>query len=181
MGAWVGGNYWLDQSEMELNAAYVWNYFQAQGWTLNAVAGMLGNMQSESHINPGIWQGLDEGNLSGGYGIVQWTPATKFLNWCTDNGLIYTDMDANLQRIIYEVENRLQWIKTPQFPLTFAEFTQSTEDAYYLAIAFLRNYERPAELNQPWRGTQAETWFTFLGGLPKRKKGMPLYFYLRRY
>ena len=38
--------------QMQVNASYIWAYLQAQGWTLNAVAGMLGNMQSESAINP---------------------------------------------------------------------------------------------------------------------------------
>lgn len=42
----------LTQSQMEINATYIWAYLQNEGWTLNAVAGMLGNMQSESAINP---------------------------------------------------------------------------------------------------------------------------------
>ena len=55
---------------MQNNAVLLWSYFKAQGWTLNAVAAMLGNMQSESTINPGIWEGLDP--FVGGYGLVQW-------------------------------------------------------------------------------------------------------------
>ena len=31
----------LTRSQMELNATYVWNYLRSQGWTMNAVAGML--------------------------------------------------------------------------------------------------------------------------------------------
>lgn len=183
MSEYVSGNFWLDQSQMEINARYVWDFFQSKGWTINAVAGMLGNMESESTINPGIWQGLEEDNYAGGYGIVQWTPATKFLNWCNDYlpAKNPTSMSANLERVIYEVENHLQWIPTDTYPLSFEEFTQSTATAYELAMAFIANYERPFEPYQPWRGTQAETWFTFLGGLPKNKKRMPLYFYLRRY
>lgn len=55
------GNYWgntydssqaLTQSQMEVNATYIWAYLRQQGWTMNAVAGILGNMQSESSINP---------------------------------------------------------------------------------------------------------------------------------
>ena len=42
----------LNMSQMKVNATYIWNYLREQGWTLNAVAGMLGNMQSESSINP---------------------------------------------------------------------------------------------------------------------------------
>ena len=55
------GKYWgntysssnaLNQAQMEINATYIWSALSQQGWTLNAVAGMLGNMQSESTINP---------------------------------------------------------------------------------------------------------------------------------
>ena len=42
----------LNMSQMEINAIYIWRALSSQGWTLNAVAGMLGNMQSESSINP---------------------------------------------------------------------------------------------------------------------------------
>jgi hypothetical protein len=183
---YFSGNRWLTMEEMKVNAAYVWNYFQARGWTLEAVCGMLGNMQSESHINPSIWQGLDEGNLTGGYGIVQWTPATKFFNWCDS----YTpaknrySMISNLERIIYEVDNHLQWIKTTEYDLTFLEFTQSTETPYYLAMAFLKNYERPADPTQPWRGEQANDWYTFLSNeippTPKKKKSGKSYLYVRK-
>lgn len=86
-------------------------------------------------------------------------------------------MDANLYRIIYEVENNIQWIATSTYNYSFYEFTQSTDTPYNLALAFLANYERPADPNQPARGTQAEYWYEYLGGLPpvptvtrKRKK-----------
>ena len=76
--------------EMQNNAVLIWNYFKSQGWTLNSVAAMLGNMQSESTINPGIWENLDP-IISNGYGLVQWTPSTKYSEWAgdgwEDNGL----------------------------------------------------------------------------------------------
>lgn len=103
------GNRFLSMAEMTENAQYILNYLTAKGWTKNAICGMLGNLQTESTINPGIWQSLNEGNMSGGFGLVQWTPATKYLDWCTSQSLIYTEMDSNLLRIIYEVENSLQW------------------------------------------------------------------------
>lgn len=86
-------------------------------------------------------------------------------------------MDANLYRIIYEVENNIQWIATSTYNYSFYEFTQSNDTPYNLALAFLANYERPADPNQPARGTQAQYWYEYLGGLPplptvtrKRKK-----------
>lgn len=55
-GTYWGNTYNSSQSltleQEKINATYIWNYLREQGWTLNAVAGMLGNMQSESAINP---------------------------------------------------------------------------------------------------------------------------------
>ena len=53
----IGGNDYhssntLNMEQMKINATYIWNALGSQGWTLNAVAGMLGNMQSESALNP---------------------------------------------------------------------------------------------------------------------------------
>ena len=155
------GNRYLSQSEMIDNATYIYNYLITAGWTPQAICGMLGNMQSESTINPAIWQSLDEGNLSLGFGLVQWTPATKYLNWASDNNLTPELMDSNLQRILYEVDNSLQWINSS---MSFYEFTQSTDTPYNLGIMFLTYYERPANPNQPQRGTQAENWFSLLNG-----------------
>lgn len=75
-------------------------------------------------------------------------------------------MDNNISRILYEVENNIQWIATSKYNYSFKEFTQSTDTPYNLGLAFLANYERPADPNQPERGTQAEFWFEFLGGIP---------------
>ena len=74
-------------------------------------------------------------------------------------------MDNNISRILYEVENNIQWIATSTYNYSFYEFTQSTDTPYNLALAFLANYERPADPNQPSRGTQAEHWYEFLGGI----------------
>ena len=176
----ISGNRYLSQAEMENNAKYIWYYLSGKGWTINAVAGMLGNMQTESTINPGIWESLDSGNTSGGYGLVQWTPATKLIYWCDNNGLNYQDIAAQLQRIEYELANGIQYYPTKNYPETFAEFKKSTKDPYYLGMAFLANYERPAVANQPKRGQQAEKWYEFLTGLPApgqtktKRTGLPL-------
>ena len=173
MGEFVSGNRFLTRAEMETNAAYIWEYLGARGWSLNAVAGMLGNMQTESTINPAIWENLDEGNTSRGFGLVQWTPATKYRNWCSGMGIEPAHMDSALMRIEYELENKLQYYKTSAYPLTFAEFKVSDKDPYYLGMAFLRNYERPAVSNQPKRGQQAEEWYTYLSGLPAPNRTKP--------
>lgn len=184
------GNFYLTKEQMTDNAWYIWLYLQPLGWTVNSVSAMLGNMQTESTINPGIWQNLDEGNLNLGFGIVQWTKASKYLDWCLAEELIPEEMDSNLLRILFEVENSLQWIKTSAYPLSFKEFRSSTLDPYTLGMMFLNNYERPSNRNQPSRGKQSQEWYTVLSGeepnnpIPpnpsKVYKKLPLYYYMKR-
>lgn len=157
-------NRFLTKSEMTTNAQYILNDLLGKGWTKNAVCGMLGNMETESTINPAIWQNLDAGNMSMGFGLVQWTPASKYTNWADSNGYQWEDINGQLHRLQYEIDNNLQWISTTDYPLSFAQFKVSTQSPEYLAQAFLRNYERPAEQNQPNRSDQARYWFDSLSG-----------------
>ena len=173
----ISANRFLTEQEMQNNATYIYYYLSQRGWTMNAVAGMLGNMETESTINPGIWQNLNEG-VGPAFGLVQWDPFTKYTNWSEENGLEPSEMDSALKRIEWELENGEQYYPTTDYPETFAEFKVSTADPYYLGMAFLRNYERPADPDQTARGTQAEKWYAFLSGLgpftpstTKKKRG----------
>lgn len=172
----------LTIEQMRMNADYIYSYLSAQGWTKQAISGMLGNMQAESSINPGRWEG-DQVNEGSGFGLVQWTPHSKYINWANDQGYSdYTEMDANLGRILYEVDNNIQWIATSSYPMSFESFTTSSEDVRTLAKAFLLNYERPADQSssvQNYRADLSEAWYEYLGGNPnppspsnnKKKKG----------
>ena len=162
MSEWIAKNAFLTRSEMENNARIIYNYFTSKGWTKNAIAGMLGNIEVESTINPGIWENLDP--YGGGFGLVQWTPYTKYSNWAGSDW--ETNWNKQLERIIWELENGEQYYSTTAYPESFREFTQSTKSAYYLGGAFLHNYERPAEPDAVDRGNRAEQWFEFLGGVP---------------
>lgn len=131
----------LTQSEMEINAKYIWGYLggkAAEPWTLQAVAGILGNMEKESSINPGRHE-----TSGSGFGLVQWTPKSKFTNWATPLGYAEDDIDGQLERIIYEKDNKLQYSKK-HYLYTFKEFATSTDSAYTLACAFAFDYERSA-------------------------------------
>lgn len=164
MPTWVGKNDFLTESEMAVNARYIYNYLTSRGWSPTAVCGMLGNMETESTINPCIWQNLDSFNIELGYGLVQWTPSTKFTDWCSVNNYDPAHMDSALARIEWELAHGEQYYPTDAYPLTFAEFKVSSESASYLAQAFLLNYERPANQDQPARSTQAEKWYNLLKG-----------------
>ena len=159
---------YLSENEMKTNVQYIYSYLTDKGWSLNAICGLFGNLQAESGFNAGIWQTHNIGNLDGGYGLVQWTPASKYFEWCTQSGLSDpSEMDNNLARIIYEVENGLQWIATDDYSFTFKEFTTSTASVSYLAKAFLLNYERPkdqSETKQNERANNAVNWYEYITG-----------------
>jgi hypothetical protein len=155
----------LTMSEMTVNAEFILSYLLGKGWTKNAVCGMLGNMQSESSINPARWQSdVIRPSYTSGFGLVQWTPYQNYMNWVSGTPYDYRSMEGNLERILYEVANHLQWYSTSSYPLSFQEFTVSQESPEYLAQSFISNYERPADPSQPARSTQARYWFDNLTG-----------------
>lgn len=168
---------------MQENAEYFWVGMNGYGFTKNAVCGMLGNIQTESTVNPGIWQGLHEGNLSGGFGLVQWTPATKYIDWANANGFAIGDMDGQMSRIQWELENNVQYRPTNAYPLTFTEFKYSELSPAYLARAFCINYEQAGDPNLVQRGNQAEYWWEYLGEIPfvEKSKGKPIYWTHRKH
>lgn len=166
MPEYYSGNYYLNQSQMETNATWIYNYLSTckNPWTIEAISGLLGNTQTESTHNPGIWQNLKE-NVGPGFGLTQWTPFRKYTEWCAEQGLDPATMEAACKRLILESESGgLQWVTHSAYPLTFAQYIKSTASPYHLGMTFLNNYEMPAEINQPKRGTQAEKWYTFLSG-----------------
>jgi hypothetical protein len=134
---------WLTEEQSLNNAQLVANHFLATGWTPQAISSLCGNMRHESSINPNIWEFGYGHSLDRGYGLVQWTPASKYIDWANANGLVYSDGDSQLARIDYEQQNGIQWISKTSFPLSFNEFTKSTETVDYLTEAFMNDYERP--------------------------------------
>lgn len=181
MTDYISGNRYLSKDEMTINAQFIMDYLisREEGWTKESISAMLGNMESESTINPGIWESLKEGNMAGGFGLVQWTPASKLIDWANKLGYVYDRIETQLERIVFEIENDIQWISTSKYPMTFKQFIKSTESPDYLADVFLTNYERPKEPNQPIRGIQALYWYENLEGdgnyIPDKNKVDPFY------
>lgn len=50
--SWTIGNFYLTTEQMQGNAREVLSFFEQKGWSLNAIAGICGNMQSESTSIP---------------------------------------------------------------------------------------------------------------------------------
>ena len=174
-GYMVGGK---NTTEAQANNAYcIARYLMAQGWQLEAICGMLGNIQSEGMTQPGYWEGGHVGEMSFGFGLVQWTPATKYINWAAQTwgaedpwGPYYYSGWYECYRIVMECISGLsgQWIATSDFDLSFREFAQGLgligndkwDRVEYAASAWLYNYERPRDPSgaETQRRARAHAW-----------------------
>ena len=109
---YAGLNEDLTQEEKEHNATLMMTFLRKNGFTLWAAAATTGNAWAESQMNPGRWQG--DTAFSGGYGLMQWTPYTKYTDWAgaewENNGPL------ECERLIYERENGLQFYPSPHWP-----------------------------------------------------------------
>lgn len=153
---WISGNRFLNQSEIDNNAIKFYYTMTRLGCSYNAILGMLANLRVESTINPGIWENLSPYN--GGYGLVQWTPYTKYSNWAGSNW--ENNGQKECERIIYEARNNLQWFSNPNAgdigyptnpPITLNEFLTSNLPPNVLADYWTLYYEHPREDLLPQR------------------------------
>lgn len=156
----------VGSDEMIGNAFMVWQYFHAIGFTNESIAGLLGNMQQESTINPGRWQG----GSGPGYGLVQWDPASGWFNYAAVHGIDTTDADESGDGqcdCINDGESEGQWL--PNHPTaiahntrySWAEFSQLT-DVHEAVRAFLYEYERAGTAMLQNRYDYADYWYTLI-------------------
>ena len=120
---------WLSESQSLQNAQQVVNYLyvDTKDWSKESIAALVGNMRHESSVNPNMYEYGYEWSADRGFGLVQWTPRSKFWDWGLAQGYTEEELrsgDVQLARIDYEVDNNIQWIaKDTNFNgLTFTEF-----------------------------------------------------------
>lgn len=161
-----------------------YNYLKKKGFTKNAICGILGNMNSESTINPAVWQSLNDMYL--GYGLVQWDDGKLFIDWAKKEGVIsaataeavnslaYSNpkklMDAELDYLIVSMNTVGNWFKPDNNQskygtsetLTASQFKVSNKSADILARIFCGHYERPGVPKISERVANAKKWYNFL-------------------
>lgn len=159
-------------TDQEKNAWIVWQYLKSKGYTEQAAAGILGNMDQESGVMP------DTDQVGGpAYGLVQWDgSAYPLVPPATWNGREYVQ---NLMRAagisgdykIAKTQSQLlewcmfngQYIKTSSYPYSVAQFKGLTNIST-ATTAFEANFERPA-VTHPERVQLAIKWYNKLHGL----------------
>lgn len=171
--SWVSKAYIYDMNEEDRqnNAILTYVYLTQKGWTLEAIAGFLGNVQTESNISPGCW-GLGGANA---FGLVMWTPSSNYIPWADYYGYARDDGNAQLDFIdmgVYcfhgdPLDLRNTW--TPYnhgINMTYAEFKASHKTPEELAYVFLWGYERAAGDGMiATRRKNARHWYEFLQGV----------------
>ena len=199
--AWIAKPGPLTQEEMENNAIEVNNFYSALGYDINTIAGMLGNFQNESTINP-------ERDAEGiAYGLVMWTPPTWLYDACDKLGIgPYTDGNVQCEVVDAQLTDKAglnTWYTTPAFiapyynsgatgdmiGITGEQFCKNPMgwDPGKLAVMFMVGFERPdydPEVNH-WtrRVADAGAWYQFLTGHPptptRKFSKLPLWGYLK--
>lgn len=188
--AWIyeiGVAKYFSTSQMQNNATEFYNYFTNKGATLEAICGMLGNIQRESTLNPGIKQGS---STSLGWGLIQWTPSTVLTNWCKTYGYNWYDGSAQCERISCEGEGTKGaggcWIPTTEYAYSWSEFLALT-DVAEATKAYLYERERAGVVALSDRLQYASEWYAYFSGtpptppIPRKRKSMPIYMMLKRY
>ena len=159
--AWISEyERWLSEAESLNNAQMVVNHFKNTDWSKEALAAMCGNMRHESSINPNMYEYGYDWSQDRGFGLVQWTPRSKYWNWAVSMGLDPYLGDSQLARIDFEVDNNIQWIPRDSYgDMTFAQFRTNSGGwtVEYLTEAFTWGYERPATIpgNESMPGRKA--------------------------
>ena len=81
-------------------ADIIHSYLKARGWTETAIAGLLGNFQQESGINPA----LEEAGSHNGYGLGQWSfeRRVRLEAFCRERNKPYDDLMTQLEFLLQE-------------------------------------------------------------------------------
>ncbi|GAA3081482.1 hypothetical protein JOF29_004704 [Kribbella aluminosa] len=91
------------------NQQKVFNYLVQNGYTKEQAAGVLGNMIAESFVEPMMKEGdhppmatkpADVMGFGGGWGLVQWTPASKMIQPSRDAGV----SDDQISSLAYQLD-----------------------------------------------------------------------------
>lgn len=183
---WISDDRYLNQSEQQNNADIIINYYRSLGINDNTIAGILGNMQAESTLSPV----LTERGGGGGYGLVQWTPASVLIQHCLTLGLSpYSSGDVQIQVILAEIRGNpasvREWYTSSGFISNYynsgasSDMINITGDQFLsnsmnwpadkLAVLFMAGYERPSydpDINHyTARKQNALNWLSYMGGV----------------
>lgn len=147
-------------------------------WTINAIAALAGNFQGESFLNPSQWEGGQLNNTERGFGLGQWTPATKLINWADEQGKSWRDDAYTQLQYLWATPSQWNSQREPIIDMDLVKFSQSMLDVETLSDYWLHYWEQPTdeqeeETRQLRRDYSKKYYEMYMGYSPTpAKKGM---------
>ena len=136
--------------------AHIWDYLKEKGLGSSAIAGIMGNMQAESSLEPNIVQGgghADQITVDGatGYGLCQWTSSGRqqgLLDFANSRGTKASDTDTQLEFMLKEINEGYNGLLQKMDGMS----------PYDAAMLFHKEFERSADTSEmaARRGQYAE-------------------------
>lgn len=184
----------LTEEQQKANARYIYNFFKKQGWTTEAICGMLGNIQEECDMNPGSWEYWM--NEEKGYGLGQWTASKDYLDFAKLTADEVNEMAKNNPQELMDIQLdffmktfssqddgvALRWYTSnveyyykkyplsdnvPDKEMNVKTFSESTCNCKDLALIFHASYERSGDDKDGLqeRVDAAEKWYLYFTGM----------------
>lgn len=138
-----------------------WNFFTSKGYSPELASGIIGNLMTESGLNPGVWAG----DNSGSYGIGQWLGERLqgLKDFAASRGTAIDDLNTQLAYVDYELKNG----ESEAFKSISNSDLSQPEGAAY---AVSKYYERPAWAANPERQKNArDVYDKYLNGTGSRQ------------
>ena len=163
--------------------AHIWDYLKQKGLGSSAIAGIMGNMQAESSLEPNIVQGgghADQITVDGttGYGLCQWTSSGRqqgLLDFANSRGTKTSDTDTQLEFMLKEINDGYNGLLQKMDGMS----------PYDAALLFHKEFERSSDTSEmaARRGQFAEEIAksegkgesfngTYSGGTATKKRGL---------
>lgn len=127
----------------------VWQFYTNNGFSKQATAGIMGNIEQESTFDPD----LVEAGSGEGYGLLQWSHSRKpeIIAKAAELGKELSDVHFQLEFSLDELESERQWIANPGYSFApyghlypYSDF-KSTTDIDWAVKAICWMYLRPKE------------------------------------
>jgi len=166
MSSWISGNRQLTDDERDNNGYLVADDLLGRRarWALPQVAAIIGNMQQESHINPGIY------STGGSFGLLQWGAGNlpRMRDWLYLHGYNFDSGTGQCQFLVNEGNTNTNWYMR-NAPLTmptwqsFLYYNGDYDSVGDLTETFARNYVFP-NLQQDFtnRRNAGRRWYRLL-------------------
>lgn len=167
----------MTEEDRENNAVMAAVQLYSYGWTLEAIAGAIGNFVRESNLDP-------QATGTGGGGLVGWTPLSNLTRWTSYYGYTWYDGEKQIEFINMGVYCSgydgvtgkpilpAQWLPGRVGGLAYSKYKTMTETPEAMAELFMKGYEAPGVPALNERKANARKYYDFLQGMnfesPKR-------------